>query len=162
MRPAAAAPSRFSDASYGHTVPDKHRLSPKLAKMRKLLRPKLLKTPDEADLWNRGEADKEQVISGRLRQMLEALAAQSPEYRVTGDEFAALNEALLDDILGFGAIHPLVVDRTVSEIMVNGPEIIFKEQKGKLLESEYVFDDEDHVLWTAQRIVRPLGRTLDR
>ncbi|MGQ9908547.1 MAG: CpaF family protein [Candidatus Flexifilum sp.] len=159
-RPAAAP--RFSDASYGHAVPEKRRTPPKLARMRKLLRPKLLKTPDEADQWQRGDPEKEQVITGRLRQMLDALAAQSPEYRLSPDEFAFLNEALLDDLLGFGAIQPLVADRTVSEIMVNGPEIIFKEQKGKLVESELVFDDEDHVLWTAQRIVRPLGRVLDR
>ncbi|MBE0690643.1 MAG: CpaF family protein, partial [Anaerolineae bacterium] len=50
----------------------------------------------------------------------------------------------------------------VSEIMVNGPEVIFEEYKGKMVESELIFDDEDHVLWTANRIVRRIGRQLNR
>jgi pilus assembly protein CpaF len=40
--------------------------------------------------------------------------------------------------------------------------VIFAETKGKLRESEYVFDDDEHIQWTAQRIVRPLQRTLNR
>ncbi|PJF23430.1 MAG: type II secretion system protein E [Phototrophicales bacterium] len=77
-------------------------------------------------------------------------------------EYQELKEALLNDLLGFGAIEPLVQDRRYSEIMVNGPDVIFAEFKGKLQETEIVFDDEDHVYWTAQRIVRPIGRTLNR
>jgi pilus assembly protein CpaF len=46
--------------------------------------------------------------------------------------------------------------------MVNGPDIIFTEYKGKLLETEHVFDDDEHIMWTAQRIVRPLQRDFSR
>ena len=77
-------------------------------------------------------------------------------------EYEELKECLLNDIIGFGAIEPLVQDKGYSEIMVNGPEIIFAEYKGKLMETEIVFDDEDHVYWTAKRIVRPLQRTINR
>src|SRR5690606_30927389 len=77
-------------------------------------------------------------------------------------EFQELNEGLLNDLLGFGAIEPLVQNRSYSEIMVNGPDVIFAEFKGKITETEVVFDDEDHVRWTAQRIVRPLSRQLNR
>jgi Flp pilus assembly protein, ATPase CpaF len=55
-----------------------------------------------------------------------------------------------------------VDDTSISEIMVNGPDIVFAEQKGKLVETEYVFDDNEHALFTAQRIVRPLQRQLNR
>jgi len=64
--------------------------------------------------------------------------------------------------LGFGAIEPLIQDRSYSEIMVNGPDVIFAEYKGKLQETETVFDDDEHVIWTAKRIVRPLQRELSR
>ncbi|HRF98223.1 MAG TPA: hypothetical protein PLZ51_23610, partial [Aggregatilineales bacterium] len=77
-------------------------------------------------------------------------------------EFDELREGLLNDLLGFGAIEPLVQDKTYSEIMVNGADVVFAEHKGKLRETEIVFDDEDHVVWTAQRIVRPLMRSLNR
>ena len=73
-----------------------------------------------------------------------------------------LKKGLLDDLLGFGAIQSLVEDRSYSEIMVNGPEIIFAERLGKLIETELSFDDSDHVMWTATRIVRRIGRTIDR
>ena len=48
-------------------------------------------------------------------------------------------------MLGFGAIEPLVRNQSYTEIMVNGPDIIFAEFKGKLIETEYVFDDEEHI-----------------
>ncbi len=46
--------------------------------------------------------------------------------------------------------------------MVNGPELIFAERKGRIAETEYVFDDEEHIQWTAQRIVRPMQREFSR
>lgn len=143
-------------------IPPKRRTSTKVAHLRKLLRSRVLKTPDEADHWSRGEADKEALISERLKAILDKLAQEKPEFRVNQQEYADLREAILNDVLGFGAIEPLVQDSAVSEIMVNGPEVIFEEYKGKLVESELVFDDEDHVVWTAQRIVRRIGRQLNR
>lgn len=143
-------------------TPQKLRLSPKLAYMRKQLRAKILKSPDEADQWVRGDTEKENVITDRLRHFVETLSAQKPEFRLDPKEFAELREAILNDVMGFGAIEPLVRDTSCSEIMVNGPDIIFAEMKGKLTETPYVFDDEEHILWTAQRIVRPMGRPLNR
>ncbi len=125
--------------------------------LRKQLRPKLLASPDEADHWRRGDAEKEALLIGRLHALLQRAGVQ-----LAPAELRELEKALLDDLLGFGAIEPLVQDKTISEIMVVGADMIFAEQKGKLTESPIVFDDEDHVQWTAQRIVRPLGRTLNR
>jgi pilus assembly protein CpaF len=158
--PPAAKPAAFDYASAGGV--QKRRTPGKIAQLRKQLRGRILKSPDEADTWSRGETDKEQILTERLKQVVDKLAAEKPEFRLNQAEFVMLNEMILDDILGFGAIEPLVQDRTVSEIMVNGPDVIFREQKGKLGESEYIFDDEDHLLFTAHRIVRPLGRVLSR
>ncbi|MEL6149335.1 MAG: CpaF family protein [Chloroflexota bacterium] len=81
---------------------------------------------------------------------------------LSDDEYIILRESLFNDLMGFGAIEPLIQDRRYSEIMVNGGDVVFAEFKGKLEETEIVFDDEDHVQWTAQRIVRPLMRALNR
>src|SRR5215207_169844 len=103
-----------------------------------------------------------------LQQRLREQAKQEAEDRAAPDAAAAgvnedeLEEGLVDDLMGFGAIEPLVRSKAISEIMVTGADMIFAEQKGKLRENEIVFDDEDHVQWTAQRIVRPLQRTLNR
>ncbi len=158
QRPAApaAAPSAGTSAVQVAKTP------PKIAYLRKMLRPKLLKTPDEADQWQRSDPEKIALITDRLKAVLEKVGQEKAEFRVNRQEFDELASALLDDLLGFGAIQPLVEDRTCSEIMVNGPNQIFAEIRGKLVESGIIFDDEDHVQWTAQRIVRPLSRTLDR
>jgi pilus assembly protein CpaF len=145
-----------------HDIPPKRRTPPKIANLRKLLRSRVLKTPDEADQWSRGDAEKEALITERLKAIVDKLAQEKAEFRLSPQEFEQLRQAILDDLLGFGAIEPLVQDRNVSEIMVNGAEIIFIENRGKMIESEQVFDDEDHALWTAQRIVRRLGRQLNR
>ncbi len=99
----------------------------------------------------------QQVVRDRLRVVLERA-----QIHLTLAELAELETALIYDLLGFGAIEPLVRNKSYSEIMVNGPDIIFAEYKGKLLETEYAFDDEEHIQWTAQRIVRPLQRDFSR
>jgi len=141
----------------GYVVPPKKRTPKNLAKIRKQLRTKLLAFPDEADEWDRYDDDKCKVLSDRLVTVLKKMGVS-----LTKEEFEILRDGLLDDLLGFGAIQPMVDSKSYSEIMVNGPEIIFAEFKGKLMETEIVFDDEEHVYWSAQRIVRPLMRTLDR
>lgn len=141
----------------GYQVPPKRRTTPKVTKLRKQLRPKLLAFPDEADDWDRNDTEKQQLILDRLQTILQKMNIKLDQY-----ELEELKKCLLDDLLGFGAIQPLVEDRSYSEIMVNGPDVIFGEYKGKLTETEVVFDDEDHVYWTAKRIVRPLMRTIDR
>ncbi|MBE2183968.1 MAG: CpaF family protein [Anaerolineae bacterium] len=154
-------PPQPSVTAYTGTM-NKIIMPPKLVNLRKQLRARVLRTPDEADTWQRGEADKVALIAERLRQIIEKLASEKPEFRLNQAELTLLREAILDDVLGFGAIQPLVDDRSVSEIMVNGPQHIWKEQKGVISESEHTYDDEDHVLWTVQRIIRPMGRQLNR
>lgn len=141
----------------GYVVPPKRRTTPKVKQLRKQLRPKLLSHEAEADFWERNDPEKQKIIIDRLKTVL-----QKMNINLSKPEFMELTECLLNDLLGFGAIEPLIQDRSYSEIMVNGPEVIFAEYKGKLQETEIVFDDDEHVLYTAKRIVRPLQRDLSR
>ncbi|MBL8049673.1 MAG: CpaF family protein [Anaerolineales bacterium] len=68
---------------------------------------------------------------------------------------------VLNDLLGFGPIQPLLDDPEITEIMVNGPKKIFVEKGGKLTKSNIAFDDDDHVLRIIDRIILPLGRRVD-
>ncbi len=65
---------------------------------------------------------------------------------------------VMDEIFGFGPIQPLIERDDISEIMVNGPYIIFVEMKGRLRETGRKFLDDDHVERIVKRIVLPLGR----
>ncbi len=73
-----------------------------------------------------------------------------------------MERQVLDEVLGFGPLEPLLSDPTISEIMVNGARTVFVEQKGRLTEIQVPFDDDDHVLRVIDRIIRPLGRRVDR
>ena len=74
------------------------------------------------------------------------------------DQFA---KDVLDEIFGFGPLQKFVDSDAVSEIMVNGPYVIFIERAGRIVESGHKFLDDDHVERIIRRIVRPLGRLAD-
>jgi pilus assembly protein CpaF len=68
---------------------------------------------------------------------------------------------ILNEIIGYGPIQPLLDDPDVSEIMVNGPRRVYVEKKGHLVKSSVVFENNEHVLRVIDRIVLPLGRRVD-
>lgn len=70
-------------------------------------------------------------------------------------------QALLDELIGFGPISPLLRSPRISEIMINGPDIIFVESCGRLYKSGVRFFSNQHLLSIIQRIVEPLGRHVD-
>ena len=71
------------------------------------------------------------------------------------------HQTLLDELVGYGPITPMLRDPTVDEVMVNGPSRIFVERKGRLYETGARFFDDRHLITIIQRIVEPLGRHVD-
>jgi pilus assembly protein CpaF len=68
---------------------------------------------------------------------------------------------VLDDLLGYGPIQPLLDDHNITEVMVNGPFQVYTERNGKLTLTNVKFEDDDHVLRIIERIILPLGRRID-
>ena len=68
---------------------------------------------------------------------------------------------VLDELVGFGPIQPLLEDDDVSEVMVNGPKSVYIEKKGRLTKSAITFEDDAHLVRVIERIVLPLGRHVD-
>ncbi len=71
-------------------------------------------------------------------------------------------EALVDEIVGFGPIEPLLQDAATTEVMVNRFDLVYIEQKGKIIESGVVFVDDAHVERVINKIIKPLGRSANR
>ncbi|MGH8453700.1 MAG: CpaF family protein [Nevskiales bacterium] len=67
----------------------------------------------------------------------------------------------LDELVGFGPIQSLVDDPSIDDIIVNGPERVFVERRGRLESVSLRFVDDSHVLRVIQRILAPLGRRID-
>ena len=72
----------------------------------------------------------------------------------TSEEMARYLEAL-------GPLRPLVEDDTLTEIMVNGTDMVYVEREGKILLTDVRFDDENHLLRVIDLIVSAVGRRID-
>ncbi len=68
---------------------------------------------------------------------------------------------VLDEILGYGPIQPLLDDPTISEVMVNNADLVYIERKGKLVKTNVKFESNDHVIRIIEKIILPLGRRID-
>ncbi|MDR0486005.1 MAG: Flp pilus assembly complex ATPase component TadA, partial [Elusimicrobiota bacterium] len=72
-----------------------------------------------------------------------------------------LFKELCDDVAGLGVLEDLINDKSVTEIMVNGPNIIYVEKAGKITKSAAVFPDEKKLGTAIDRIVSQTGRHID-
>jgi pilus assembly protein CpaF len=68
---------------------------------------------------------------------------------------------VMHELIGFGPIQDLLDEPDVTEVMVNRPEQIYIERKGKLIDTKVKFDNEEHIMRIIERIVSPLGRRVD-
>src|SRR5262249_25048144 len=65
------------------------------------------------------------------------------------------------ETFGLGPIEPLMQDRTVSDILVNGPRNVYVERRGRLERTDVIFRDGAHLLQIIERIVSRVGRRVD-
>ncbi len=81
---------------------------------------------------------------------------------LTESQVKRLYTMVVDELMGFGPIQTLLNSDDITEVMVNGPEMVYVEKKGKITLSDAKFAGDDHVLKIIDRIIRPLGRRVDR
>lgn len=93
--------------------------------------------------------------------LLTERAARDRGAILPSSELLALQRYVIDDVLGYGPIQPLLDDRSVQEVMVNAPKEVFIERDGRLEQTDVNFDDDAHVLAVVERILRRLGRRVD-
>jgi pilus assembly protein CpaF len=74
------------------------------------------------------------------------------------DIFAA---EIVDEMIGFGPIEPLLKDPTVNDILINTHKTCYVERFGKLERTRVHFKDEAHLLRIVNKIVAGIGRRVD-
>lgn len=87
---------------------------------------------------------------------------QMSEATLSPEQLEQMEAQVLNEIIGYGPIQLLLDDPAISEVMVNGPYQVFAEKGGRIFETDIKFDDEAHVYRVIDRILRPLGRRVDR
>ena len=109
----------------------------------------------DISLFNvKGEQEEE------LYKIMESII-ESKAPNVSRTERTKILKEIFNDVMGLGPLESLLNDDDVSEIMVNGPSHVYVERKGKLVLSDVVFKDNNHVMNIINRIVSSVGRRID-
>ncbi len=83
-------------------------------------------------------------------------------YDLSNVERSYLYNLIDNEISGNGPLTELLEDHDITEIMVNGKDEIYIELEGRVVRDNSIsFINEDHILRTIQRMIQPLGRTID-
>lgn len=119
---------------------------------KRILREKLLESID----YSRESSDEE------IRDLIdEMLIRESRERPLSLQERTRLRRELFHAVRKLDVLQELVDDPGITEIMINGPDHIFIEQKGRLSKSELQFESEEKLQNVIQQIVSDCNRTVN-
>jgi len=132
-------------------------LSPALAAAKAEIHAELLRRHAAAiDITNRAG------IRRLLMQLTEDhFRAKPPAALVTAADREHLVEILFDEVIGLGPLEAPLRDPDITEIMVNRPEQIFVERRGRIELTNLAFEDEASLRRVIDRIVSTIGRRVD-
>jgi pilus assembly protein CpaF len=105
-----------------------------------------------------------EVSAAALRAQLEGLIheiADSEKIEISARDQAEIAEQLAHDMVGYGPLEPLLADESIADIMVNGPNAVFVERRGKLVQTEVKFRDAAQLAAIAQKMAASVGRRVD-
>lgn len=105
------------------------------------------------------DAEVEEIVP-KIDEMAIEIIKEDEKFRGNIDRKKVVTE-LINDLTGFGPINPLLMDPDISEVMVNGPNQVFVERKGKIELTDVTFRDDEHVMQIIDKIVAPIGRRID-
>ena len=119
---------------------------------RRLLKEKLIESID----FSRESSDEE------IRELIdEMLIRESRERPISLAERTKLRKELFHAVRKLDVLQELVDDPQITEIMINGPDQIFIEQRGRLMESGLHFDSVEKLQNVIQLIVSDCNRTVN-
>lgn len=101
-----------------------------------------------------------QGVRGTIKNLFESILTEE-NIVLTRPERQRLFKQIADEILGFGPLQPLIEDKNITEIMVNGYKNVYVERNGKIQRVPVTFESDEHVMRIIDRIVAPLGRRVD-
>ncbi len=114
---------------------------------------------EEIDLNQLGEKDSNE-LRYQIKDAINHLLLEESAL-LTASERDRLVDDILNEAMGLGPLEQLLRDPTITEIMINGPHMVFVERSGKLTESRVRFKDDRHLLQIIDRIVSAVGRRVD-
>lgn len=101
--------------------------------------------------------------AGNMDEFIKEQISKTLEgYDLTNIERSYIYNLIDNEINGYGPITELLDDKYITEIMVNGKNEVYIELDGRVAKDDSVsFINDDHIIRTIQRLIQPLGRTID-
>ena len=120
---------------------------------------------EEMDLKKQDSSDEQAqiILKEKTKKLVVEILAKEDTKGILNsrEDMNNIVTEILDEALGLGPLEKLLADKTVSEIMVVGPEKIYYEQSGKNIKSDITFTSDQQVLNVIERIVSRVGRRID-
>lgn len=111
------------------------------------------------DLTKLGQLNPEQVHAEVGRLVKDILITE--EAPLSAVERERLVDELHHELFGLGPLETLLADSSISDILVNSPNNIYIERRGKLEKTGVTFKDNEHLMRVIERIVSSVGRRID-
>ncbi len=105
-----------------------------------------------------------ELAAPQLQDQIERLVhevATKRRIEISAREQARVAEEITYDMVGYGPLEPLLRDDSISDIMVNGPNRVFIERKGKVYQSDVTFTSAAQLGSIAQKMAASVGRRVD-
>ena len=98
-----------------------------------------------------------------LEENIEALVSERLGVQYCSiEQRVSIVQQIYSSIRGFGLLDTILTDYTITEVMINGPDHIFIEQKGHLFRLDKHFESERRLEDIIQRIVGLAGREVNQ
>ncbi len=103
------------------------------------------------------------VSDEELEEKIETLFLQKLDGEYCSmEQRVSIVEQVYSSIRGFGLLDTIIKDDNITEVMINGPEDIFIEKKGRLVKLDKQFESERKLEDVIQRIVGLAGREVNQ
>ena len=100
-------------------------------------------------------------LNKRAKETLQTIVNEVRAKLPPGIDPDELAREIYNEALRLGPLEAFLADDTITEIMVNGPHMVYVERRGKLELTGQTFMDDASVLAIIERIVSPIGRRID-
>jgi len=102
-----------------------------------------------------------EILRAKIEALVGAMIRQEGRL-ISYSDRAQLITFIANEAAGYGPLEPLLRDKSITEIMVNGPDKVYIERSGRLSPRPDIrFNDQDHIRHIIDRIISPLGRRID-